>query len=855
MEASMPGSKNPSRVRFSIFLRCALAVAISSALVAGTLTVSSFGQSSEIAREGLQAKAEAVIEAIAAPAGGAIRFGRTEALEGELLRLIETEAGAIVSLRVKGADAQVLVEAGSEDAAFDAALAELASEAMATGLPAASPDGLLIAHPVAFGEDATVVGAVAAAWSAEPILAELWRSNVRTLGFAATVFVLALAGSAFFIQRSVTHPLRRVGRAMKSVVGGSHDIEIPETGRADEIGLMARDLEYFRGIMANASDATRAALFQSAAFRSSSAPMVLADSEFRITQTNGAFDLLARENEGEFRKVFPDFSPDRLVGQSVDIFHRDATRNRRMVMNDGALPMSTDIRIGSRIMQLRVNGINGEDGARAGYVVEWADVTMQRRDAAVLKGLEARQIGIQFDADMTFAAGNAQFGALLGQAAPPRGRRLAELARYAGGAQKEVEARLARGEAIMGRFHLTLGGAGERLLDGSLCPILDAKGRTAGSYLLGLDITEQERALAAAEAARTELETRQARVVDALRTGLTKLRDGDLTHSIDTPLGEEYESLREDFNAACRGLRETVIGVSEMVDTIRADVREIVHAADDLSRRTEHQAATLEETAAALAEVTAAVNSAAEGARAARSVVGEARGNAENSGRVVQDAVAAMSEIAASSSQISRIIGVIDDIAFQTNLLALNAGVEAARAGDAGRGFAVVASEVRALAQRSSEAAREIGGLIAASTGHVDKGVTLVGQAGEALRLIAASVNGVSDHVGDIASSAQEQSSSLSEVNSSMMQLDQVTQQNAAMFEETTAASQNLMTQADDLSSRMARFRVGDRPAAARRAAPETVWSAPAAPTRKAAPPPVAGTLALRPAEDDWEDF
>jgi uncharacterized protein YoxC len=222
--------------------------------------------------------------------------------------------------------------------------------------------------------------------------------------------------------------------------------------------------------------------------------------------------------------------------------------------------------------------------------------------------------------------------------------------------------------------------------------------------------------------------------VEALRTGLARLRDGDLTHSIDEPLGAEYETLREDFNAACRGLRDTVIGVSEMVDTIRTDVREITGVADDLSRRTEHQAATLEETAAALAEITAAVTSAAEGARSARAVVTEARGNSESSGRVVQDAVAAMGEIASSSSQISRIIGVIDDIAFQTNLLALNAGVEAARAGDAGRGFAVVASEVRALAQRSSEAAREIGGLIAASAQHVEKGVTLVGEAGEALR-------------------------------------------------------------------------------------------------------------------------
>jgi methyl-accepting chemotaxis protein len=217
-----------------------------------------------------------------------------------------------------------------------------------------------------------------------------------------------------------------------------------------------------------------------------------------------------------------------------------------------------------------------------------------------------------------------------------------------------------------------------------------------------------------------------------------------------------------------------------------------------------------------------------------------------------------MGEIATSSSQISRIVGVIDDIAFQTNLLALNAGVEAARAGEAGRGFAVVASEVRALAQRSSEAAREIGDLIAASTRQVESGVTLVGEAGATLRRIAGSVNGISDHVADIASSAQEQSASLTEVNASMTQLDQVTQQNAAMFEETTAASQNLVTQADALSARMARFRVGHaaaaRPGAA--SAPSLRESAPAPRRREmAAAPVVTGALALKPADDDWEDF
>lgn len=849
------------RVRFSIFARCALIVAASTAIVAALLTWSSFRFTTELAYDGLRGKAYAVTQSIAATAGGALRFGRIEVVETELERLFEREAGVAVAAVVVSSDGAVLTATGPEGGLFGAELAALAERAASGGMKAVSANGLLVAQPVTFGEDQAIVGAIAVAWSSREIRESIAEARLRILVMAAGVFAGVVAGGALYLRQSLGNPLRAVGRAMKTVVGGRYDIDIPETGRSDEIGLMARDVEYFRGMMADASSAMRATLFQGAAFRSSSAAMVLADVDFRITHTNAAYDRLAAENESEFRRIFPDFAADRLVGTSVDIFHRDRDRNRRMVMEPGALPMSSDIRIGHQIMQLRINGVEDESGGIVGYVVEWADVTVQRRDAAVLRGLEARQIGIQFDAEMQFAEGNAQLKTLLGDGGAPHARHMSDLVHAEGRSPGEVEAMLARGEALTGRFRLSLGTAGQRLLDGSLCPILDAKGRTAGSYLLGLDITDRDRALAEAEAARTALQAAQGRVVDALRTGLSRLREGDLTHSIDTPLGAEYETLREDFNAACRGLRDTVIGVGEMVDTIRADVREIVSAADDLSRRTEHQAATLEETAAALAEVTAAVTSAAEGARSARAVVGEARGNAESSGRVVRDAVAAMGEIASSSAQITRIVSVIDDIAFQTNLLALNAGVEAARAGEAGRGFAVVASEVRALAQRSSEAAREIGGLIAASAGQVDKGVTLVGQAGEALRRITGSVNDISDHVTDIASSAQEQSSSLNEVNGAMMQLDQVTQQNAAMFEETTAASQNLVAQAEALAERMSRFRVGQgssaRPDRAAEGPPPVRHAPPpaAAPARRSTPPPVAGALALRPVEDDWEDF
>ncbi|MGA0602050.1 methyl-accepting chemotaxis protein [Caulobacter sp. KR2-114] len=323
----------------------------------------------------------------------------------------------------------------------------------------------------------------------------------------------------------------------------------------------------------------------------------------------------------------------------------------------------------------------------------------------------------------------------------------------------------------------------------------------------------------AAEAERTRVAQEQALVVGALADGLEKLSGGVLTWRLTEAFAPAYEKLRADFNAAMDKLQETMTVVAANTVGIRTGTDEISHASDDLSRRTEQQAASLEETAAALDEITATVRKTAQGAATARDAVGAARADAEQSGVVVRQAVQAMSGIEASAQQISQIIGVIDEIAFQTNLLALNAGVEAARAGDAGRGFAVVASEVRALAQRSAEAAKEIKTLISASTAQVDAGVDLVGQTGQALERIVGHVGQLSALVIEIAASTQEQAVGLNQVNTAINQMDQVTQQNAAMVEESTAASHALAQEAMTLARLIEGFEVGGAARPARRAA------------------------------------
>lgn len=257
-------------------------------------------------------------------------------------------------------------------------------------------------------------------------------------------------------------------------------------------------------------------------------------------------------------------------------------------------------------------------------------------------------------------------------------------------------------------------------------------------------------------------------------------------------------------------LEETLRVIAGASQGMQGGAREIAAAADDMSRRTEQQAASLEETAAALDEITATVRKTADGAQAARETAASARQGADAGGEVVRNAVQAMSGIETSSSQISQIIGVIDEIAFQTNLLALNAGVEAARAGDAGKGFAVVASEVRALAQRSAEAAKEIKALIAESTDKVDEGVRLVRETGQALERIVADVARINGLVVDIAGAAQEQSSGLSQINVAVNQMDQIVQQNAAMVEQSTAASHGLARDAVGLAQLMGQFKISD---------------------------------------------
>lgn len=626
-----------------------------------------------------------------------------------------------------------------------------------------------------------------------------------------STLVLAVVGT--FIGRSIVKPIVALRKSMGKVAEGEHGVTIPYTKRRDEIGDMSKTLENFRDDLSAAAETNVVSLYKGAAFDYSSMPMMLVDRDMMVKFVNEGAEELFAENKSVFNTQYSKLDPDNLVGTCVDMFYENPTQQRQMMADPSRLPFETDINVGEMQFEVSVSGVFDKNGDYAGNVLQWKNVTQERVNSGILGAIAVSQATIEFTLDGKITNANENFlNAVEYSLDEIVGRHhsifvdkdYVKTSEYS-----DFWRRLKNGETFVDRYKRITKSGNDIWIDASYNSIKDTKGMPYKVIKIASDVTALETArIKHKEESALNAKT-QNQVVRELANGLRALSEGNLSEQITDPFAPEYEQLRNDFNSAVQTLKSTMLKIVRSSGNIQNNGVEMSQASDDLSKRTENQAAALEETAAALDEVTATVQQTAKAAADAHHSVTSARSDAESGGIVVKETVSAMGSIKESSEKISQIIGVIDEIAFQTNLLALNAGVEAARAGEAGRGFAVVASEVRALAQRSSDAAKDIKDLISTSRQHVETGVSLVDQTGEALDKIVSQVTSLDTLVSDIAASATEQATGLAEVNSAINEMDRVTQRNAAMVEESTAACHSLTNESNELNSLVGYFKTG----------------------------------------------
>lgn len=797
----------PNAFHHSVLVKMAALVAVTAAILAAVVLVIGFRLSDEVERAAFATRARETSGLMTDQIRDALKLAKPE-LVAKTLDAFDRQIGTgLVSVVVTDAEGGVTFESGTT-LADRPDLEVLGALASGSGKIELSGDGSRVAVPVFNDDGQAIIGVLTTQWAIDAATAEARSGKLKVLAYTILTFLLLVAATFWQVRRLLSRPLNELTDRLHALGSGDCATPVTDLGRRDEIGGMYRAAEALRATMADAQKEWRDAAYKGAAFASTSAPLMMIDENYTIVQTNEALVRLIDENLGDFRQVNAGIDPRALIGSSMDLFHGTASRARAVISDPANLPLQTDIVLGDRRMSLKVSAVADSNGTLLGRVVEWEDVTRACTNSAIMASINQNQAIAEFGKDGKLVSANRNFASAIGWgdeelSGMPLERLLVDLD---GTSPADLQAALMNGQARHGAMRLS-GAAKTVVLDGALCPAIDDRGRTFALILMGTDVTAARAGIEAAELQRAEVERTQSHVVDTLRVALRKLSDGDLTAPITAEVTPQYQGLKEDFNRAQDRLREAIQGVIENATLIRGEASEISSSADDLSRRTEKQAATLEQTAAALDQLTASVKSAAEGAARASQMIGDAKSKAESGGDVVMRAVQAMSAIESSSTRIAKITSVIDGIAFQTNLLALNAGVEAARAGAAGRGFAVVASEVRALAQRSSDAAREISDLISDSGNHVKMGVKLVADTGDALRAIVTSVTEISVQVSDIARSARQQSSGLAEINDAVNQLDQVTQQNAAMFEQTTAASHALTSEAEALSRSMGLFK------------------------------------------------
>jgi methyl-accepting chemotaxis protein len=594
------------------------------------------------------------------------------------------------------------------------------------------------------------------------------------------------------LTTTFTSDLKVGARHMKLTVNPVFDTTGRRVGTVVEWLDRTRELE-LEAESQQRAEAERAVAKENARIRqaldAATASVMVADENHDIVYVNRAAQTMMAANETDFRSSLPNFDASKLVGSNIDVFHRNASHQRRILEQLNGT-FTSQFTIGTRTMRFVANPIVAPDGARIGTVVQWADRTQEVAVETEVQGIVARALAGDLDGRISLE-GKDGF-----------------LKNLSAGINDLLESISSVGKELQ-----SLVGA---LNDGNLDQRISVDNRAGITAALGTVVNG--------------LADTVAKVMDQVQGLVDAVNEGHLDRRIDA---EGQSGLMKRMARGINQLAENMAGMVQQVKTAAAEVSrgadEITQGNIMLSQRMEAQASSLEETASSMEEMTSTVKHNADNAAQANQLAVEARQRATQGGEVVAKAVQAMNEINSASRRIADIIGVIDEIAFQTNLLALNAAVEAARAGEQGRGFAVVAAEVRSLAGRSATAAKEIKSLIQDSVQKVQDGSTLVTRSGETLEEIVHSVKKVADIIAEITAASQEQSAGIDQVNKAVLQLDELTQQNAALVEQASAASQSMADQARGLNTLMQRYRVVETaaPAAAEAASQQPEAAAP----------------------------
>ena len=631
------------------------------------------------------------------------------------------------------------------------------------------------------------------------------------------------------------------------------------------------------------------------------ANVMLADNDLNIVYLNDSVEEMMQSNEEKLRTALPRFDASKLIGTCVDDFHKNPAHQRGMLENLSSV-YQTRLPVAGLTFDLIATPVFDENKQRLGTVVEWADITeslaIEEKEKAAsaanarikeaLDGVNSNVMMADKDHDIIYMNHSV----------------LAMLRNAADDVRKDLPG--FNPETLMGSnidiFHknpahqrsmleslsttystkIIVGGRHFSLIAN---PVISADNERIGTVVEWDDITAQVKV--EGEVERLVESVNQGNLsaliptddkegfflnvseglnklsgtvnsfMNDLNMALGRLSEGHLDVNISTDYQGMFGEVKEAVNSTVKNLDSVIIDITQCTESIRSANEEITVGNDQLSDRTEQQASNIEETAASIEQLTSNVKNTANNAVTANDAADSARNQAQSGESIVRNAVQSMEEITASSNKIVEIISVIDDIAFQTNLLALNASVEAARAGEQGRGFAVVATEVRNLAQRSAVSAKEIKELIEDSSHKVKTGSTLVNDCGDALSTILEHVDKLSELISDIASSTNEQATGIGQVNQAISELDDITQQNAALAEETASASQASYQQANDTLDQVQYFKTtGAAPAAAKPAsrAQRPAPSRPA-PSRPAAKPKPQASMDDESGDEDWVDF